>query len=64
MHTCQPLIKGNLKTHEKNVEIVQKVVRFYFSIGGSDFLNDGIVRFGRSESAQSKRMLRINYEKL
>ena len=27
MQTCQPLIKENLETHEKNLEIQQKVVR-------------------------------------
>ena len=30
MQTCQPLIKENLQTHGKNLEILQKVVRFYF----------------------------------
>ena len=28
--TCQPMIKENLETHEKNLEILQKVARFYF----------------------------------
>ena len=27
--TCQPLIKENRETHEENLEILQKVVRFY-----------------------------------
>ena len=35
METCQLLIKENLETHGKNLEILQKVVRFYFSIGGA-----------------------------
>ena len=35
MKTCQLLIKENLETHGKNLEILQKVVRFYFSIGGA-----------------------------
>ena len=30
--TCQPLVKENLETHEKNLEILQKIVRFYFSV--------------------------------
>ena len=30
MQSCQPLIKENLETHEKNLEILQIVVRFYF----------------------------------
>ena len=30
MRTCQPLIKENLQTHGENLEILQKVVRFYF----------------------------------
>ena len=30
MQTCQPLIKENLQTHGKNLEILQKLVRFYF----------------------------------
>ena len=33
MQTCQLLIKENLETHGKNLEILQKVVRFNFSIG-------------------------------
>ena len=28
--TCQPLVKENLETHEKNLEILQKIVRLYF----------------------------------
>ena len=28
--TCQPLIKENLETHGKNLEILRKVVRLYF----------------------------------
>ena len=35
MQTCQLLIKENLKTHGKNLEILEKVVRFYFSSGGA-----------------------------
>ena len=35
MQTCQLLIKENLETDGKNLEILQKVVRLYFSIGGA-----------------------------
>ena len=28
--TCQSLVKENLETHEKNLEILQKIARFYF----------------------------------
>ena len=28
--TCQPLVKENLETHEKNLETLQKIVRFFF----------------------------------
>ena len=35
--TCQPLVKENLETHEKNLEILQKIVRFYFFFRSNPF---------------------------